>query len=160
MKYLKKFNESESHNISDIINDIKDIFIELEDDGYNIKVITKDVLFPKTNLNNRILIEIYKNSNTKRNSIYNDPELMYLNNMYRNIKNKEILDIRHISEYIIRTSDYCKYFKLKSVIRINYKDISTSLNDTSIESFLKSVMFNNLLMKKASSDLVEIWIEF
>lgn len=160
MKYLKKFNESESHNISDIINDIKDIFIELEDDGYNIKVITKDVPFPKTNLNNRILIEIYKNSNTKRNSIYNDPELMYLNNMYRNIKNKEILDIRHISEYIIRTSDYCKYFKLKSVIRINYKDISTSLNDTSIESFLKSVMFNNLLMKKASSDLIEIWIEF
>lgn len=154
MKYLKKFNESESHNISDIINDIKGIFIELEDDGYNIRVITTNVSFPKTNLNNRILIEIYKKSNKKRNSIYNDPELVYNNN------NKEILDIRHISEYIIRTSDFCKYLKLKSVIRINYKGIATLLNDESIESFLISRMFNNLLMKKAFSDLIEIWIEF
>lgn len=147
MKYLKKFNESESHNISDIINDIKDIFIELEDDGYNIKVInTNDVLLTNyEDTNNRIFIEIYKNANTKHNSIYN---------------NMEILDIRNISEYIIRTSDFCKYFKFKSFIRISYKGSATLLNRSSIESFLKSVMFNNLLMKKAYSDLIEMWIEF
>jgi hypothetical protein len=72
MKYLKLFKLFESNNL----RDIEDIFLELEDDGWNIKVYKPDYLNKPKSYLNSIQIEIKSDDKFKISDIA--PELLRL----------------------------------------------------------------------------------
>ena len=89
MKYIKRFNEKSSE---DILLELKDILIELEDEGYYINIKRPDVIKKKES-DDWILIKIESHRLASLGSDSTNKKRFYINDMFK-------YSLEHLDNYI------------------------------------------------------------
>ena len=144
MKYLKKFNERKEHTPIDLI---KDIFVELEDEGFNVDYINTD----KFGL--EVVITILGNSgytiNSKGVKLFNiDLVLETLKVFIRHFSKDDVKIIAGDGEITFELFDYLKTENIEDIKELSRSHLNTKDKDTKGKIDLEKLTFVVVQLKK------------